>query len=142
MRKIAPLTKKTVETICVKKMPVVETCVPESGEYTSPIVAPRWLSMKLPTFSATQNGIDAKKPMRNPMIASLKARSPNIQTFGSPGGIPPLMNGIARHENPSTAALLATPGIIDSVSAGQTANAPPILAIASTAARIHLWNST
>ena len=42
----------------------------------------------------------------------------------------------------STAALRAMPGIIDSVSAGQMANAPPNLAIASTAARIHLWNST
>ncbi len=98
--------------------------------------------MKLPTFSATQNGIAAKNPMRNPMMASLNARSANIHTFGSPGGIPACMYGIARHENPSTAALRATPGIIESVSAGQMANAPPILAIARTAASIHLWNST
>ena len=125
----------------MKNMPVVETCVPESGEYTSPMVAPRWLSMKFPTFSAIQNGTAAKKPRRKPMSASLKARSANIQTFGSPGGMPSLMNGIARQEKPKTAALLATPGIIDSVRAGQMAKAPPILAIARTAARIHLWNS-
>ena len=122
-------------------MPVVETCVPESGEYTSPIVAPRWLSMKFPMFSAIQNGIAAKNPMRKPMNASLNARNANIQTFGSPGGMPFLMNGTARNAKPSTATLLAMPGIIDSVSAGQMANAPPNLAIASTAARIHLWNS-
>ena len=29
---IAPLTKNMVDTICVKKMPVVETCEPFSGE--------------------------------------------------------------------------------------------------------------
>ena len=97
--------------------------------------------MKFPTFSAIQNGIAAKKPMRKPMNASLNARSANIQTFGSPGGMPFLMNGTARYAKPSTAALRAMPGIIDSVSAGQTANAPPNRAIASTAARIHLWNS-
>ncbi len=49
-----------------------------------------------------------------------------------------LMKGMIRQEKAKTAARRATPGIIDSVSAGQTANAPPILAIASTAARIHL----
>ena len=76
------------------------------------------------------------------MNASLTASSANMPTFGSPGGMPALMNGITRQENPSTAALLATPGIMLSASAGQTANAPPILAIPRTAARIQRWNST
>jgi len=98
--------------------------------------------MKLPTFSATQNGIAAKKPMRKPISASFSAATPNISTLGSPGGIPAWMYGIAKAAKPSVAARRATPGIIVSVRAGQTANAPPIRAIASTAARIHLWNST
>ena len=42
---------------------------------------------------------------------------------------------------PSVTTRRAAPGIMDSVSAGQIANAPPTLAIARTAARIHLWNS-
>ena len=123
-------------------MPVVETCAPESGEYTSPIVAPRWLSMKLPTFSAIQKGIAPKNPRRKPIRASLKATSANIQTFGSPGGIPSFTNGTASTAKASMAARRAMPGIIDSVNAGQMANAPPILAMARTAASIHLWNST
>ena len=98
--------------------------------------------MKLPTFSATQNGTAAKKPMRKPTSASLNAAKANIHQIGSPGGIPAWTNGIAMHEKPSTAARRATPGIIVSVSTGQIANAPPIRAIARTAARIHLWNST
>jgi len=97
--------------------------------------------MKLPTFSATQNGIAAKKPIRKPISASRNAANANIQTFGSPSGIPAWMYGIARQEKPSTAARRATPGIIESVSAGQTANAPPMRAIARAAARIQRWNS-
>ncbi len=97
--------------------------------------------MKLPMFSATQKGIDAKNPSRKPMMASLKARIENIQRFGSPGGISFFTKGTTRHAKPNTATLLATPGIIESASTGQMANAPPILAMARTAARIQRWNS-
>ncbi len=68
-------------------MPKVETCVPLSGEYTSPIVAPRWLSMKLPTLSDIQNGTAEKKPMTKPINASFIAIIENIHKLGSPGGI-------------------------------------------------------
>ena len=37
--------------------------------------------------AAIQNGTAAKKPIRNPINASLSATSENIQRFGSPGGI-------------------------------------------------------
>lgn len=53
-----------------------------------------------------------------------------------------LTYGMTMNANASTAARRATPGIIVSVSAGQMANAPPIRAIASTAASTHRWNST
>jgi hypothetical protein len=56
--------------------------------------------------------------------------------------MPSFTSGIAMHEKPRIAALLAIPGIIESVSAGQMENAPPILAIARTAASIQRWNST
>ena len=138
----APLTKNIVDAICVKNMPKVETCVPLSGEYTSPIVAPRWLSMKLPTFSAIQKGTAAKNPIRKPMNVSFKATSENIQRFGSPGGMVSCMTGITRNENASTAARRAMPGIMESASAGHTAKAPPMRAMAMTAASIQRWNST
>ena len=97
--------------------------------------------MKLPTFSATQNGIAAKNPMSAPRSASLAATIPNIHQIGSPGGMFAWTQGMAIHASPIVAARRATPGIIDSVSAGQIANAPPNLAMTRTAARIQRWNS-
>ena len=98
--------------------------------------------MKFPTFSAIQNGTAAKNPIRNPTNASLSATSENIQRSGSPGGIVSWITGMTRNAKARTAARRATPGIIESESAGQIANAPPMRAIAMTAARIQRWNST
>ena len=76
------------------------------------------------------------------MSASLKATRANIHQSGSPGGIPAWMKGMTTKAKASVAARRATPGIIASVSAGQMAKAPPIRAIARTAASIQRWNST
>ena len=82
------------------------------------------------------------KPIRKPIIASLAAITANTHQIGSPAGMASCMKGTARTAKPNVAARRATPGIMLSVSAGQMANAPPILAIARTAASIQRWNST
>ena len=98
--------------------------------------------MKLPTFSAIQKGTAEKNPIMKPMNASFSAISENIQRLGSPGGIVSWITGITRNEKASTAARRAMPGIMESARAGQIAKAPPMRAIAMTAASIQRWNST
>ena len=122
-------------------MPVVDSCDPDSGEYTSPIVAPRWLSIRLPTFSAIQNGIPAKKPINMPMTTSLAPTTAIIHTFGSPGGIVASTCGTTSTENPRIAARRAVPMIIASPRAGHIMNAAPIRTAASANTRIRRWNS-
>ena len=105
------------------------------------MVAPRWLSMKLPTFSATQKGIAPKKPMRKPIRASRKAASAKSQRSGSPGGMVAWMAGRASTAKAKVAARRATPGIMVSARAGQMAKAAPMRAIARTAERIQRWKA-
>ena len=98
--------------------------------------------MKLPTFSAIQKGMAAKKPMRKPMRASRKAARANSQRLGSPGGMVAWMAGRTRTAKAKVAARRATPGIMESVRAGQMAKAAPMRAMARTAARIQAWKAT
>ena len=128
-------------TICEKKRPVVDSCDPESGEYTSPIVAPRWLSMKFPTFSATQNGTAEKNPIRNPTTTSFTPTTASIPQPGSPGGIVASTCGTASTANARIATRRAVPMIIASPNAGQTMNAAPMRTAARASAMIRRWYS-
>ncbi len=97
--------------------------------------------MKLPTFSATQNGTAEKKPMRKPISTSFTPITASMPQPGSPGGIVASTCGTTSAENARIATRRAVPMIIDSPNAGQIMNAAPMRIAASANTMIRRWNS-
>jgi len=90
------------------------------------MVAPRWLSMKNPTDSMTQNSVAAPKPIRMPMKVSFKAMARPAIIVNSAVGAPSAMTGKMNRSRLAAKLLRTIPGRICLLNIGNMANTPMI----------------